>query len=535
MVASRIVSFAGPCNFNATEETKSLPCRPAGTKRAYCARPAERRIRALPVLSRASKGRRNGLPNFRLLLAALSFIASPLLAQQDQTLGQKPSPLQTGVILPRVTATKQPEQSYALYLPTQYAPEKRWPIVYAFDPGARGSVPIESMKEAAQRHGYILVGSNNSRNGSWKIEAEAAEAIVQDTHARLSIDDRRVYLAGFSGGGRVAAQIAQVCKCAAGVLLNGAGFHPLAFESKDTPFVVFAAVGTYDFNYPEHVRTDEELEKLGYPHFLRPFEGPHQWAPAATMEEGLAWFRLQAMKSGREGRDDSFIALQAAKETARARALEQSGTLYIAWKEYRQGAQMLAGLGDSAALRARADALEKDKAVRDGAKREKQEFAEQEDLSREISAGLFELQQNPPNRADIYDTLEKQLAALRSRTEHEKREEKLRVLKRAVAGLLVQAMEMGNARLDQKDTSHAKDYFELASVADPDSMWALGNLAVARALDGDRKGTMDALRRAKAKTKNPGRFAEWLNEEPAFAKLRGTPEFRALLDTAAQR
>jgi hypothetical protein len=182
----------------------------------------------------------------------------------------------------------------------------------------------------------------------------------------------------------------------------------------------------------------------------------------------------------------------------------------------------------------RAGALEKDKAIRDGAKREKQEFEEQEDLSREISAGLFELQQNPLNRADIHNAVEKQLTALRSRTDHERREEKLRVLKRALAGLLVQAMEMGNERLNQKDASHAKDYFELAGVADPDSMWALGNLAVARALDGDRKGTLDALRRAKLKTKDPVRFAEWLNEEPAFAKLHGTPEFAALLTSPPQ-
>jgi len=79
-----------------------------------------------------------------------------------------------------------------------------------------------------------------------------------------------------------------------------------------------------------------------------------------------------------------------------------------------------------------------------------------------------------------------------------------------------------------------KTYFELASIADPDSVWALGNLAVARALDGDHKGTMDALRRAKSKTKDPGRFAEWLNEEPAFAKLRGTPEFSSILGASTQ-
>ena len=469
-----------------------------------------------------------------LILVVSWLLGVPVLGRQGPLFGENSSVLQTGVILPKVVALANPEQSYALYLPSTYSSDKRWSIVYAFDPGAHGRAPLELMNEVAERYGYILVGSNNSRNGSWKVEAEAAEAIVKDTHARFSIDDRRVYLAGFSGGARVAAQIAQVCKCVAGVLLNGAGFHPLAFESKGAPFVVFAAVGSYDFNYPELVRTDEELEKLGYAHFLRAFEGPHQWAPASTMEEGLAWFRLQAMKSGREGRDESFIASQAAKETDRARTVEQSGDLYAAWKEYRQAAQLLAGLADDAALRARAGALEKNKAIRDGAKREKQEFEEQEDLSRDVSAGLFELHQNPLNRADIHNTVERQLTALRSRAEHEKREEKLRVVKRALAGLLVQAMEMGNERLDQKDSSHAKDYFELASVADPDSTWALGNLAVARAMDGDPKGTLDALRRAKPKSKDPVRFAEWLKEEPAFRKLRGTPEFAALLSSTPQ-
>ena len=391
------------------------------------------------------------------------------------------------------------------------------------------------MKEAAERYGYILVGSNNSRNGSWKTEADAAQAIVQDTHARLAVDDRRVYFAGFSGGARVAARIAQLCKCAAGVLLNGAGFQPEASASHDGPFVVFAAVGTYDFNYGELVRVDEDLEKLGYAHFLRRFDGPHQWAPASAMDEALAWFRLQAMKSGRESRDDSFIALQAAGETERARTLDRSGDLYAAWKEYRQAVEMLAELADNSALRARAGVLEKDKAVRDGAKREKQEFEEQKELSREISSGLSALHENQANRAETRSTVEQQLIALRSRVEHEKREEKLRVLKRSLAGLVVQAMEMGMERLDQKDASRAKNYFELASAADPDSMWALSNMAVARAMDGDRKGALESLRHAKLKTKAPSQFVEWLKEEPAFTKLRDISEFKAILELSAQQ
>jgi poly(3-hydroxybutyrate) depolymerase len=223
--------------------------------------------------------RRNTVKELSLLFAALSLCAGSLLAQQNPGTAHESQSLPTGVVVPNVVASKQPEQSYALYLPSGYSAEKRWPIVYSFDPGARGSMPAELMKEAAEHYGYIVVGSNNSRNGSWKIEAEAADAMVKDTHARLSIDDRRIYLAGFSGGARAAVQIAQICKCAAGVFLHGAGFHPLAFSSKEAPFVVFSTVGTYDFNYPELVHTDEELETIKYAHSWRSFAGPISGLP----------------------------------------------------------------------------------------------------------------------------------------------------------------------------------------------------------------------------------------------------------------
>jgi hypothetical protein len=472
----------------------------------------------------------------RLLLYFVGFfvLTFPACAQQAASTYENPRVFPLGTIVPKVVTQAKPDQSYALYLPTSYSAKKRFPIIYAFDPGARGLKPVELMKDAAERYGYIVVGSNNSRNGSWKIEAEAAEAMLQDTQLNFPIDLRRVYFAGFSGGARVAARLAQLCKCAAGVLLNGAGFQPESFTSQDESFAVFAGVGTYDFNYGEIVRMDDDLERLRYDHFLRRFEGPHQWAPSDVMTEALAWFRLQAIKSGQESNDDSFIAAVAAQEAERAHAFEQSGDAYAAWREYRQAAEAFAGVMDNAALRAHAEALEKDKAVREGAKREKQEFEEQDQLTREISSGLLGLREIQSNRTDVRTDVGRKIADLRVRAEREKHEEKLRVLKRALAGVLVQAMEMGFERLDQKDPGRAKDYFELACDADTGSVWALNNLAVAKALDGDRKGALETLRRAKSKIKEPGQFVDWLKEEPAFAKLRGTPEFSAILESPAQ-
>ena len=464
------------------------------------------------------------------LFATILTLHGVAFAQQHAAGSSNQPPFALGVVVPKVVTMANPAQSYALYLPSTYFEGKRWPIVYIFDPGARGSVPVELMKDAAERYGYILAGSNNSKNGSWPVQAAAVQALLEDTQRRFLLEGRRVYFAGFSGGARVAASIAQLCKCAAGVLMNGAGFRPQAF-STEAPFAVFAAAGDTDFNYPEMVRTDDELEKLRYAHAFRRFSGPHQWAPSAVMDEALAWFRLRSMKSEKEKRDESFVAMQVTQETDRARAIDQSGDPYSAWKEYRQAAETFADLADTTALHARAAVLENDKAVREGAKREKQEFEEQLELSREISSGLAALDRNQGDRAEIRTRVEEQMTNLRMRVETEKREERLRVLKRALAGVIVLAVETGSGLLDRKDLRGARDCFELALAASPDSPWVLGNVAVARVLEGDRKGAMAALRREKAQTKDLAPFVAWLKEEPAFDKLRGTSDFNALLES----
>ena len=467
-----------------------------------------------------------------LLCAALAVLSAQAMARQSATPSSAPQQdLQTGVVIAKVSCATQAEQSYALYLPSHYTREKRWPVIYAFDPGARGKMPVELMKDAAERYGYIVAGSNNSQNGPWKASAEAAQAMVQDTRARLSIDGNRIYFVGLSGGARFASLLAQACKCAAGVLLNSAGFSPSSPPVAGANFSVFSTAGTFDFNYGEVVELDAKLATLHYTHAFRRFDGPHEWASASVMDEALAWFRLIAIKQGRDPRDMAFVKEQAAEVEKRAKALEAAGDLYASWKEYRQAADTFDDLGDATPFRERAAALEKEKAVRDGAKREQEEFAEQARLSANISSGLATLSQDSPH-SDLRGEVEREISDLRSRAEHEKNPQELRVVRRALAGIFVGAMESGQERLDAKDISHARAYFELAAGANPDSVWALCQVAVVRALDNDRKGALESLRRAKEKSKDPAAFSAWLKDEPAFANFRDTPEFRVLVGPA---
>jgi predicted esterase len=436
---------------------------------------------------------------------------------------------QPGTVIPRLTCAAASEQSYALYLPSQYSAAKRWPIIYAFDPLAQGNVPVEHMKQAAERYGFIVVGSNNSRNGLWKVEIDAAQAMSDDTHTRFSIDDRRVYFAGFSGGARVASHIAQVCKCAAGVLLNGAGFPIGRPPTRESTFAVFATVGDLDFNYPEVTRLDQLLGQLGFPHSLRYFEGPHQWAPTAVMEEAFGWFRIIAMQESREPRDESLIVAQRDGVTARANGFEQSGDLFSALREYRQAAAAFDGIVDTAPFQRAASSLAGQKAVRDAEKRQQRELEEQAALTAAISAGLNSLLRPPTERAGMQSQTERRIVELREHAGQEKRVEKTRVFRRAVADVFAQALEMGSLRLADNDAPAAKDYFQLALAAQPDSLWALHSLATACATAGDRRGALEAIRRSKERSEDTAAFSAWLQGEPAFAKLREDPQFRLLL------
>lgn len=456
---------------------------------------------------------------------AILLLLSPLAsAQQKQT-----PPVPGQVELHRACAAK-PDQTYALYVPSSYTPTRNWPIVYAFDPSARGDRPVDALKAGAEKYGYIIAASNNSRNGPWPPEIEAAQAVSDDTHTLLSIDDHRVYFTGFFGGARVAGRIAQLCKCAAGVYLNGAGFPSGTSPSaKDSVFPVFATVGKVDFNFPEVTHLDEALAAAGYPHFLRYFDGPHQWGPLEVAEEALAWFRLVAMKKILTPRDPDFIASQRNAEIARAKSFEQSGNLFYAWREYNQAIAVFDGLADVAPFREAAAALASQKDVRDGPKRQQHDFEEQLNLTADIVGAMANFRSPNQDFANEISATKQKVASLREAASREKKPEKAIILRRAIADVFVQAMETGSDRLDARDLAVAKAYYQLAAEAMPDSPNPWHLLAICQAMENNRKAAFDALRQAKSRTTDLPHFKQWLQSEPAFAQLQDDPAFKALL------
>ncbi len=289
-------------------------------------------------------------------LAAWAILGTATPARAQRTFAS--SDLPSGQSIAKVVCLDDAIQSYALYLPSGYAPNRAWPVIYAFDPAGRGLNPIDRYQAAAEKYGYIVAGSNNSRNGPWTVIEAAVSAMTKDVASRFRIDPRRTYAAGMSGGSRAALALGLSVPDMAGVMASSAGYAD-GKRRKELPFAVFETAGTEDFNYSEMREIDRDLTT---PHLLAVFEGGHIWLSPELAMDAVEWMELQAMKSGRKPRDQAEADAIYATRVARVATDQVDQDSWLATKAI---AEDFAGLKDVSQFTAKATVMGKDKRVRD--------------------------------------------------------------------------------------------------------------------------------------------------------------------------
>jgi dienelactone hydrolase len=468
----------------------------------------------------------NPLPSFYAFCLSLSVFSAIGVSAGPSGAASQTFP--TGSIIERVACVKDATQSYALYLPSGYTPERQWPIIYAFDPAARGSLPVKLYREAAEKYGYIVAGSHNSRNGPGVPLNNIIQTLWDDTHSRLAVDDRRVYLTGFSGGARVASMAAYANPGrVAGILLHGAGFHSQSPLTKGLPFVVYGLAGAEDFNYFELKQLDRALADAGVAHRLRIFEGGHAWAAAGDCTAAVEWLELHAIRSGSRTRDEAIIDASLGRAVAEAQAAESAHDFMRAAAAYEALAADYRGLRDVKDFEQKAAAIKASQPFKDDLKREKAEEQFFQRRSREFVALLQQLRRREEHDAAMADA-KRTIAALQKQASDENAESDRRGARRLLALYSVTVREEAAQQQYSKNFRDLIDSLVLANELRPGQPQTLYQLAAAYALSGEKREAIETLKRAVEKGwDDAGEIAR----NPAFDSIRGERAYRQLLET----
>jgi pimeloyl-ACP methyl ester carboxylesterase len=258
-----------------------------------------------------------------------------------------PASLEAGKIIDPVTCKSDPTQSYALYIPAK-GNKTALPVIYFFDPHADGELPVNKYKSLADAYGFILIGSNNSKNGNdWSTTENVWRHLSDDTRDRLKIDSSLIYTCGFSGGAKVAGYVALNHPGVKGVIANGAGL-PDGTPAGDFPFSFTAVTGEGDMNMTELVAITGDLDKTRTPHRIIFFDGKHEWAPENTMQLSFAGLQFDAMRSKLIPTDEAFISRYIAGSKMRLDGYYKANQLIKAEQECKLSISFLDGLTDEA-------------------------------------------------------------------------------------------------------------------------------------------------------------------------------------------
>jgi hypothetical protein len=470
----------------------------------------------------------------RSKIASLAIAVIPSLA--FFSLRAQAQELPVGKIIERVVCLKDAGQSYALYLPPNYTRDRLWPVIYAFDPAARGLRPAERFKDAAEKYGYIIVGSNNSRNFPDRPLSEIINAMFDDTQTRFSIDQNRVYTAGMSGGARVAGLVAQSLaqssrEGAAGVILCGAGFSEAKQPEKPLPFPVFGVAGVEDFNWIELRQLHKTLDSIGSANRFVTFDGDHTWAPPDFCLTAVEWMELQAMKSGRRERDDRLIAGLFDKLAGEARADESAKRVYEAFLKYEAIAKDFNGLRETSEFAKRADELRSSKEVKDRLKQEKTAEQSQLRLSQEFYAARERLN-TAENPAVAKMEVKNMISDLRMKAASRDESVDRLVARRALGAFYVSVNEQASRHRGANKHQEAAASLALAAEIRPDNSQIFFSLARACALAGSKRQALDALKKAvELGFTNADEIAG--NED--FASIRNDAAYKRLIEDARRK
>jgi len=258
-----------------------------------------------------------------------------------------PASFEAGKVIDTVICKNDTTQSYALYIPAK-GNKDALPVIYLFDPHAAGRLPLNKYKALADTYGYILVGSNNSKNGNdWSVAENIWNNLSADVQSRLKIDSTRIYTGGFSGGAKVAGYIALKYPVIKGVIVNGAGM-PDGSSPADFNFSYTAIAGEGDLNLTEIVAFSKALMNTPTRQHLILFDGKHEWAPDSTMDLAFAGLQLDAMQKNIIPENDIFINDYIKKSKERLDAFHKEKKLLKAVQECTLSISFLDGLTDKA-------------------------------------------------------------------------------------------------------------------------------------------------------------------------------------------
>ncbi|HSP82596.1 MAG TPA: hypothetical protein VLN72_02565 [Gillisia sp.] len=227
--------------------------------------------------------------------------------------------LRKGVVIDTLSINDSIAETYSIYLPTSFTPDKTWPVIFVFDTNGRGSRATQLFRQAAEEQGYIIAASNNIGEKETLLNnVKIGTRLMNTVFNYFPIDNNMVYTAGFAEGARVASVMPTVFPVVKGVLAIGDAWVNVDYINNQAKFYFLGMAGYRDHKFNAVEETAQFLKRAKLQSEFYPYDGGGEWPPAEVLNNALGTLTLEAMAKGHRPKDLTMVEglFQAELETA---------------------------------------------------------------------------------------------------------------------------------------------------------------------------------------------------------------------------
>ncbi|MBF0385751.1 MAG: hypothetical protein HQL27_07745 [Candidatus Omnitrophica bacterium] len=184
--------------------------------------------------------------------------------------------------------------SFIVYIPESINKNAKNPWILGLSPAGNGRDLIPAWKSACDKFGWILVASNDFRNGiaMSKLEPFLLKTIKIAVKS-YPVDPNNLYLSGFSGGGMGSHMMIDAYpNLIKGIIVNTCSMQGWANVNTypRNKIAVFIASPT-DFRYEKMKKDKKLLDDCGWKTKWIEFTGGHRWAPPEKYIQAVEWIK----------------------------------------------------------------------------------------------------------------------------------------------------------------------------------------------------------------------------------------------------
>ncbi|QBA64702.1 alpha/beta hydrolase [Muriicola soli] len=244
------------------------------------------------------------------ILLLLVIVGTHLPALQAQDIA-----IRKGIVRDSVPVNDSIPETFAIYLPTNFEPSVKWPVLFAMDMEGKGKQIVHMFREIAEKEGYILAASNNIHDSLSIVQNTLVVSRMLNTvYTLFPIHKQRTYTAGHGVGAQFASILPSVIRPIEGVISSGSDVPFKELIDPKNPFEFVGIVGRSDYHFNNLVEdsdlttiTRRALGKSKFVDYLLVFEGGEEWPDKSYLQRAVEILTLRSMSKGNVELDTAYV------------------------------------------------------------------------------------------------------------------------------------------------------------------------------------------------------------------------------------